>query len=179
MDDNRIIELFLARDEAALGETVRKYGALCRKITLSILENEQDAEECDNDTYLALWNSIPPVRPKILSAYIAKIARNRALSRLKYMSAQRRQAVLIPADELSEVIGEPDRTSEDIAAAISEFLRQSSPEERRLFVRHYFSLETTESIAADEGCTNAKVKSVLFRMRKKLRIYLEKEGITL
>ncbi len=178
MDDKRIIELYFARDNAAAEETALKYGALCRKIALSILGNEQDAEECENDTYLSLWQSIPPHKPVKLSAYIAKVARNHALRRLSYMNAQKRRAVLVPADELAELIGEPDRTSEEIAAAISGFLRASGAEEKRFFVRHYFSLEPIEQIAADEGCSTGKIKSVLFRMRKKLRVYLEKEGIT-
>ncbi len=176
MDDKRIIELYFARDEKAIEETSAKYGALCRKIAMNILGNDLDAEECENDTYLSLWRSIPPTRPGRLSAYVAKIVRNHALRRLEYMNAQKRHAVLLPADELAEAIGEEaDYAAEDLAKTISEFLRGVSADERRVFVRHYFSLESLEAIAADEGFTVAKIKSMLFRMRKKLRVYLEKE----
>ena len=105
MDDKKIIELFFARDERALQEFSAKYGALCRNITRNILGNDLDAEECENDTYLSLWQSIPPARPHRLSAYAAKIARNHALRRLEYMNAQKRRAVLLPTEELAELIG--------------------------------------------------------------------------
>lgn len=178
MDDHRIIELFFARDERALQEFSAKYGALCRKITRTILGNDLDAEECENDTYLSLWNSIPPARPRRLSAYGAKIARNHALRRLEYMNAQKRRAVLLPTEELAELIGvEEDRSAGELAKLISEFLRGVTDDERRVFVRRYFSLEPLEKISADEGFSVGKIKSMLFRMRQKLRIYLNKEGI--
>lgn len=180
MEDNKIIELYFARDEAALEETSAKYGALCRRIAMNILGNELDAEECENDTYLSLWHSIPPKNPKSLSAYAAKIVRNHALRRLEYANAQKRRAVLLPTEELAELVGESvDYAAEDLAGLISEFLRSSTEEERRIFVRHYFSFETLEKISADEGFSVGKIKSMLFRMRNKLRVYLEKEGITL
>ena len=179
MDDKRIIDLYFARDEEALTQTSAKYGALLRRIAENILGNSLDAEECENDTYLSLWNSIPPNRPARLSAYAAKIARNHALHRLEYMNAQKRCAVLLPADELAMIVGEEDDLSaEELAKTISAFLRSVSADERRAFVRHYFSLEPLERIAESEGWSVGKLKSMLFRMRKKLRVYLEKEGIT-
>ena len=94
------------------------------------------------------------------------------------MNAQKRRAVLLPTEELAEVIGiEEDRSAEELARVISEFLRGVTPDERRVFVRHYFSLEPLEKIAADEGFSVGKIKSMLFRTRQKLRIYLNKEGI--
>ncbi|MBQ4139835.1 MAG: sigma-70 family RNA polymerase sigma factor [Clostridia bacterium] len=180
MEDKRIIELFFARDEAAIEETSAKYGALCRRIAHNILENDLDVEECENDTYLSLWHSIPPKKPQSLPAYITKIVRNHALRRLEYMNAQKRSAVLLPAEELAEIVGETaDHSAEELAKLISEFLRAVSEEERRIFVKHYFSLEPLERISAEEGFSVGKIKSMLFRMRNKLRVYLEKEGITL
>ena len=178
MEDNRIVELYHQRDEAALRLTREKYGHRLYGIAYAILRDEGGAEECENDTYLSLWNSIPPACPHRLSAYAAKIARNHALRRLEYMNAQKRRAVLLPTEELAEVIGiEEDRSAEELARVISEFLRGVTPDERRVFVRHYFSLEPLEKIAADEGFSVGKIKSMLFRTRQKLRIYLNKEGI--
>jgi RNA polymerase sigma-70 factor (ECF subfamily) len=177
MDDKRIVELYWKRDESAIAETQSKYGRYCYAIAFNILRVREDAEECENDTYLSLWSSIPPARPHRLSAYAAKIARNHALRRLEYMNAQKRRAVLLPTEELAELIGvEEDRSAEELAKLISEFLRGVSDDERRVFVRHYFSLEPLEKISADEGFGVGKIKSMLFRMRQKLRIYLNKEG---
>lgn len=180
MEDKKIIELYFARDEAAIEETSRKYGALCRRIAMNVVKNPLDAEECENDTYMSLWNSIPPQRPKNLSAYAAKIARNHALSRLEYINAQKRQTVLMPLEELAELVGEEeDRSAADLAKVISEFLRQVSDDERRVFVRRYFAFDTLEKISADTGFSEGKLKSMLFRIRNKLRLYLNKEGISL
>ncbi len=180
LEDKKIIELYFARDEGAVEETSAKYGALCRRIAMNILGNELDAEECENDTYLSLWQSIPPKNPKSLSAYAAKIVRNHALRRLEYMNAQKRRAVLLPTEELAELVGETvDYAAEDLAHLISDFLRGVTEDERRVFVRHYFSFETLESISSDLGFSVGKIKSMLFRTRQKLRVYLEKEGITL
>jgi RNA polymerase sigma-70 factor (ECF subfamily) len=180
LDDKKIIELFYARDEAAIDETSQKYGALCRSIAMNVLGNPLDAEECENDTYMSLWNSIPPQKPKNLSAYVARIARNHAISRLEYINAQKRQTVLMPLEELAELIGEEeDRSAKDLAKLISEFLRGASADERRVFVKHYFALESLEKISADTGFSVGKLKSMLFRVRNKLRLYLNKEGISL
>ncbi len=178
MDDKEIIKLYFARDQLAIEETMLKYGALCRSLALNILGNDLDAEECENDAYIAMWNSIPPNSPKHLSAYLCRIVRNNALSRLKYINSRKREAVIVSADELAEIIPDTDRPAGEIASAISEFLRQSPETERRVFVKRYFSNETVEKIASDEGFTVSKIKSMLFRIRNKLREYLKKEGIT-
>jgi len=180
LDDKRIIELYFARIETAIDETSEKYGALFRRIAMNILEDPLDAEECENDTYLSLWNSIPPNNPANLSAYGAKIARNHALRRLEYQNAQKRNAVLMPMDELCAIADDSDsRPPEEIARLISEFLRGVSSDERRVFVRHYFALASLETVSAETGFSVGKIKSMLFRIRKRLRIYLNEEGISL
>ena len=179
VDDKRIVELFFARDEAALDAVSEKYGALCRNIALNVVGNPLDAEECENDTYMSLWNSIPPQKPKNLSAYVARIARNHAIGRLDYINAQKRHAVLMPIEELAELVGEDDRPREDLAKLISAFLRGVSEDERRVFVRYYFAMTPLDKLAAETGFAVAKLKSMLFRIRNKLRLYLNKEGISL
>ena len=181
MEDREIVGLFLARDEAAIDRTMEKYGNFCRSMARNILKDELDAEECENDVYLSLWRSIPPKEPSALGAYIAKVTRNAALKKLQYRRASKRENVTLSLEELSEVLSDDhtEDSSERIAEAISEFLRRSREDDRRMFVRHYFALEPLEKIAEDEGCGLGKLKSILFRMRKKLRIYLEKEGIAL
>ena len=90
MDESYIVGLFFARDEAALAECRRRYGAYCRAIARNILGREADAEECENDVYLAAWNAIPPAQPRSLRAFLGKIARNLALGRYERESAQKR-----------------------------------------------------------------------------------------
>ena len=64
MDDEKIIELFFSRSENAIKELAAKYEKVCMTLSMNILANREDAEECLNDTYLGAWKAIPPQKPK-------------------------------------------------------------------------------------------------------------------
>ena len=183
MDDRQIIELFTARDETAIKETEREYGRLCYRVAFNILANAEDAEECVNDTLLAVWNQIPAnVIPGNLKAFVCGIARNLALKRLEYYSAAKRASnAAVPLAELEEIISDnsvpPDNTGENISEAISAFLRQQKPDVRKVFVRRYWFFEPVSDIAKRFSFSESKVKSMLYHTRKKLKNYLAKEGI--
>lgn len=185
MEDQAIIALFEARSPEAIVQTKCKYSSLCRSIAGKLLPSEQDVEECVNDTYLALWNAIPPAKPAPLSAYIAKITRNLALKRLEQLSADKRSAEsLLSFDELDACLA----ATEDIEAAIDEialresitaFLQSQSRESRLIFLRRYFFFDSVKEIAQNYGLSESKVKSSLMRTRNKLRTYLIQEGFIL
>ncbi len=183
MDDNRIIELFFKRDENALSEIEKKYAPLCFKISNNILGNTHDAEEIVNDTYLALWNAIPPERPNNLVAFVARIARNLSLKRHEHRSAQKRSAVeLVSLSELDEII--PDQSfdscnEERLGELISDFLRTEKPDARNVFLRKYWYFDSIESIAERYSFSKAKVKSMLFHTRKRLKHYLKNREVPL
>ena len=128
MDDNQIIGLYFSRDQRAIEETGLKYGKLCRTVANNLLKNPEDSEECVNDTYLALWNSIPPESPRNFSAYICRIARNLSLKKLEYGSAQKRSAgAAVSFSELESLLPDsafaPDRSETEVSDLISRFLR--------------------------------------------------------
>ncbi len=182
MDDMAIIELYFARNEQAIVETQRKYGKLCHKLACRIIGNEQDAEECVNDVYLGVWQAIPPERPSSLSAFVAKIARNLAIGRLRYRKAAKRDPdVLVSLSELEEII--PDTASLDAASDgevgrwISEFLYGEEEEVRNIFLRKYWYFDSIADIADRFGYSESKIKSILFRTRNKLRGYLGEKGV--
>lgn len=181
MEDERIIDLYFDRDEAAITETKAKYGRLCYSIAFNILGSHPDSEECENDTYLGLWNAIPPTRPLVFSAFLSKIARNLSLKRLEAMTRQKRKATLISIDELADLL--PDEsvsdgvTDEDIGRAISNFLLGESEEARRVFIRKYFFFDSLGAIARRYRFSESKVKSMLYHTRQRLKEYLKKEGI--
>lgn len=183
MNDLQIIELYFARDEAAIKETDAKYGKLCFQISNNILHCDPDAEECVNDTYLTVWNQIPPTRPNRFSAFLCRIVRNLSLKRYEYNTAEKRNAAaLIPLSELEGVLTD-DRigdgvSDEHLGALISVFLREQKPDVRGVFVRRYFFFDAISDIAARYGFGESKVKSMLFHTRNKLKIFLQKEGIT-
>lgn len=184
MDDNQIVELFWSRDERAIAETSAKYGSLCRKIAYGILANTQDSEEIVNSSYFQLWNAIPPKRPDPLSAFLARVVRNLALNKLKADHAQKRYSgeFTVSLDELDECV--PDKNSAEsdaihIRDCLNSFLREQKRNDRCIFVLRYFNCYSIEEIAQKTGYSQSRVKSVLFRMRGRLKVRLEKEGISI
>lgn len=180
MDDMRIVALFFERNEQAIKETEIKYGRLCHTLALNILDSPEDAEECVNDTYMTLWNKIPPTSPENLKAYVCRVTRNLALKRLEYNAARKRSAAsLIPLSELEETLAAKtvsDADGEDLGRAISGFLREQKDDPRNVFIRRYWFLDTVADIAKRYSFSESKVKSMLHRTRGKLKKYLKKEG---
>ncbi len=183
MEDREIIELYWGRSTQAISETEQKYGKLCRSIANNVLCNWEDAEESVNDTYLAAWNAIPPHRPANLLAFLAKLARRIAINRYYTVTAEKRGGgqVQQALDELKDCT-DPTPSVEDVVlgkevgSALNRFLETLPETERTVFVRRYFLLDPVRDIGRSFGFTEAKVTSMLYRIRKKLRAYLEKEG---
>lgn len=186
MNDEEMIGLYWKRAENAVSATAEKYGNYCRSIAFRILHNTEDAEECVNDTYLIAWNSIPPHRPEKLSAFLGKITRNLALNRYKEYNTKKRGAgqVELALSELEECIPSKNNVEQEIedqflSAAIEKFLYSQPEQKRILFVRRYWYLRSIQELADEYGMSESKVKSLLFRMRLKLRRCLTKEDIPL
>lgn len=184
MDDSQIIELFFARNEAAIAETEKKYGKLCFQIAHNILGDFEDVKECINDTYLSIWNTIPPARPNRFSAYLCKTARNLSLKRLEYNSAAKRNSnMTVSFTELEAVVPDnrfrPDISDEQIGEVISGFLEKQKADARNMFIRRYYFFDSISDIAARYRFTESKVKNMLYHTRNKLRDFLRKEGIAL
>ena len=185
MNDSQIIELFFERNEKALSETKEKYNTYCKTIAHNLLENTLDEEECINDAYIKLWNNIPPNRPENLGAYLGKIVRNTAIDRIKSNSTLKRKVhnVSLALSELNECI--PDTQNEHfddrlvLKEALNSFLTSLSYEKRKIFIERYWYVYTIEDIAKKNNISESKVKSILFRTRKKLRDFLIKEDITI
>lgn len=186
MDDTQIVDLYWQRDETAIHETARKYGAYCMKISMNILADQSDSAENVNDTYLGAWNSMPPHRPAILVSFLGRIARNMALNKYKARNAEKRAAdeFAISLNELdictpSGVSVENEVELSALSAHISAFLRELPVDTRRVFVCRYFHADSISEIAAHFGFGQSKVKSMLLRSRLRLKDYLEKEGYAL
>ena len=182
MDDLKIIELYFERDEQAIKETDAKYGKLCQRIAYNILNNLQDSEECVNDTFVGVWNAIPPARPNNLMSFVCKITRNLSLKRLEFMKREKRSAdVLLSLDELEAVLSDdryaPDVSDEEVGKLISKFLRTQKEDVRNVFIRKYYFFDSIGDIAERYGFTASKVKNMLFYTRNKLKDYLIKEGV--
>lgn len=183
MEDSEIILRYWNRDERAITATEEKYGSLLTRLAYGILNDREDTRESVNDTYLAAWNSIPPHRPDILRAFLAKLVRQISVTRLRRSTAQKRGGGQYePAlEELGECVsGSEDPQTrlelEELSGAISRWLRGQSEPTRTLFLRRYFYCDSLTDAARHCAVSVGAAKSALHRARQSLRTYLEKEG---
>ena len=182
IDDIKIIELYFERNEQAIKEMDIKYGKFCRNMAYKILNNHQDSEECLYDTYLEVWDRIPPTRPGDFRGYISKIVRGISIDKIRYLTAKKRSADMVMAlDELTDVLPDeryaPGRNDEEIGKLISIFLLKQKEVVQRVFILKYFCFESNRAIAEKYGFTERKVTNMLARTRNKLKKYLIEEGI--
>lgn len=180
MTDKEIVGLYLSRDESAISETRAAYGRLLQSIAYNILRNSQDAEECENETCLKAWNSIPPNKPQRLCAYLCKIARRLALDRYDYNTAAKRSG-RVPLEELEECIAsvytaEDRLTATALGELLNSFLAKADRNTRVIFMRRFWFGESISEIAQQLHASESMVKSRISRTLKQLRAFLEKEG---
>lgn len=186
MDDDGIIELYLLRDETAIKQTTEKYGSRLRSLAYGIVNDQQTAEECENDTYMEAWNTIPPHVPRgYLYAFLARITRHISLNCCRDRGRLKRSAFICElSTEMEQCIPAPDDIEcriDDTALseAINGFLSKLDEEKRNIFIRRYWYLDSIADISKRFALSGSKVKTMLFRCRNQLREYLEKEGYTL
>ena len=183
MKDSEIVRLFLKRDESALDEVSAKYGKFCMSIAENILKNPADSEECVNDAYMKVWESIPPANPELLSAFLAKITKNLALNRYKAEHAEKRggNSIALSFDELDNYVSgtnsiESDAEVKELLAAVNDFLDELPKKNRLLFVYRYWHCYSTPKLAVRFMMSEHNVIVTLGRIRKKLKTYLQKRG---
>ena len=183
MEDAQIVSLYWDRDESAIRETETKYGRYLTKIACNILNDVEDSRESVNDTYLAAWDSIPPHRPGILSAYLAKLTRRISIDRFRYRTRDKRMGseYALSLEELGDCVCGGDTTQEAVneqllADAIGIYLRLLPEDARTAFVGRYYFLDPLKEVAAYCGMSESKAKSLLYRTRVGLKEYLQKEG---
>ncbi len=183
MEDSKIISLFFERSQQGINEVSDKYGGLCLRIAENILKNPEDAKECVNDAYLALWNTIPPENPNPLKTYLIKIVRNSAIKKYHTNTAKKRNSYYDSAlSELEEVLADAHSVENEIVAkeiglAVNMFLNGISKENRIFFLRRYYYGDSVSEIARLTGHTAHFVSVRLSRTRENLRKYLRKEGL--
>lgn len=182
MDDKQIIDGLFQRSEDALNQMSLKYEKLCYKLAGNILNDRQDCEECVNDAYLGVWNSIPPNRPDSLMAYLCKIVRNVCLKKYRYNTADKRNSLMdVAMEELDGVLSAKEDVEEQVEAAeltdaINHFLGQLKQTDRIVFMRRYYFSDSYEDIAQLAGISEKNVSVKLTRIRNKLRDFLKTRG---
>lgn len=180
MEDKQIVALLQQRSEDALHALAEKFGQRLTSLARNILDDEEDARECVNDTYLALWNAIPPEEPDPLSAYAFRVCKNTAISQLRRKNAAKRSEYTLSLDELAECIGEDTLESlvdsRALGQTIDRFLDTLPRQSRVLFLRRYWFGDGVTQLANALGMSQNAVSVRLNRIKGKLRSYLIKEG---
>lgn len=184
MEDAAIVDLYWQRSDQAIPETDRKYGRYCHTIAYSICTNHEDAEECVNDTWFRAWNLMPDQRPSILSAFLGAISRNLALDCYRRRTRKKRGGgeTELALDELDDCIPgggnvEQQIEEQELERAIDSFLSTLPESERKIFVARYWFVAPVKEIAARLECSPGKIKTTLYRLRGRLRSYLQEEGL--
>ena len=182
MEDSNIIALYFSRDERAIEETKEAYGRLIYSVAYNVLKLEPDSEECENDTYLRAWESIPPTKPSYFSAFLSKISRNLAINRLRDNGRRKPLGAEVILDEIEDIL--PDTTgdiTDEIALrdALNDFLGSLPATKRQIFMKRYFFMREIREIARELGIGVSSVKVSLMRLRSELREFLESRGIVI
>ena len=174
MEDRQIVALLWQRAENAVSALAEKFGRRLHSLAMNFLKNSQDAEECVNDTYLAVWNAIPPAQPEHLSAYVCRTARNIALNKLR---SKQKSAAELSLDELAGCIPAPClEDGRALGQTIDRWLSTQNAANRAIFLRRYWFGDSVKTVAQDLKMTESAVSVRLSRMRSQLKAYLIKEG---
>ena len=183
MDDQSIVELYLQRDENAIKESRNKYEAYCYRIAMNILSVAEDVEECINDTWISVWNRIPPVIPKSLKAFLGKLVRDISLSRYRAVHAQKRyNGMKLILDELAECIPSEQDIQEsleqkELSGTVNGWLDSLPQEDRVLFVKRYYYGETVKQLSEMQSCTENQMAQKMMKLRNKLKAHLLSGGV--
>lgn len=180
MEEKQILSLLWLRSEEAIAALQTCYGRRLTGLARNILPTEADAQECINDTYLALWNTIPPQRPEPLTPYVLRVCKNIAVSHLRRITARKRSAYEVALEELTEAIGadslEQALSARELGQAIDRFLDTLGKTDRTIFLRRHWYGDSVQDIARQLGLSEGNISIRLHRTRNKLKVYLTKEG---
>lgn len=184
MTDGEIIDLFWERSQKGIEEIASQYGKLLYKVAFQIVNNNEDTYECVNDTYMGLWDTIPPQRPNPLCAYACRICKNIALNKLRSKKAIKRGSDLtVSLDELKDVVFQNTDNSvekfieaKELGQEINKFLATLDKEQRVIFVKRYYLHESVGDIAKELQIREGTISTKLNRIRKKLEKHLRKQG---
>ena len=183
LTDEEIVDLYWNREEKAISETDKKYGAYLYKIAYNIVHDKLDCEECLNDTYLGTWNRIPPTRPNQFQVFVSKIMRNIAINRFQSNHASKRipSELVVSLDELDACLpstpaSEEEMAIQEIARILNEYLDGLSRKEQLLFVCRYYYSDRVREIAEILKTNDRAIYRALASIRDGLKAALEKEG---
>lgn len=175
MEDRALIQMLFDRVEAVFEALAHRFGLRLTRTAMNILENPEDAEECVNDTYLAVWNAIPPAKPDPLAPYVYRTGKNIALNRLRAQNTLKRSGYVLSLEELAGCVSVPAH-DRDLGRGLNDWLRTLSKQDRAIFLRRHWFGDSVKDIAKAAAMTESAVSVRLHRLKNQLKGYLTKEG---
>ena len=183
-DDEQIIDMYWHRDPGAIQQTESKYGPLLWSVAYNILCDAQDCEECQNDTYLRVWNAIPSTRPASFAGYVVQVVKRIAINRYKEKTRQKRipSQLTISMEELKKSISsgitvEEEYDAKEVSRMITDYLWSLNERQRHLFIDRYYMLEPVEKTAAEHRISIQTAYRELEKSKQALKKYPEKNGV--
>ena len=184
--DAHIVHLYWTRNTRAILETDRKYGKLLYRVAYDLLHDHGDSEECQNDTYLDVWKAIPPTRPRVFGAFIAKIARRISIDLYRHKAKKRSvpSELTSSLDELEFCLSDKGNVLESIevkelARLLNTFLKTLSQKQQYIFISRFYFSYSVEYIAREMGDTPSSVYKSLEKIKRTLGGYLKRKGVDL
>lgn len=182
--DEQIIEMYWQRQEAAIQETDKKYGQFLFRIAYNILHDRCDCEECQNDTYLGVWNAIPPTRPVVFPAFITQIMRRIAINRYKEKTSKKciPSELTVSMEDLNDTLHsgesiEEKYSIEEVGKIISDYVRGLSDRQQYVFIERFYMVESVENIAKELSISAPTVYRQIDKIKQGLKIHLERNEI--
>lgn len=180
--DEQIIELYWQREERAIQETDKKYGQFLFQIAYHILRDRSDCEECKNDTYLDVWNAIPPTRPTSFRAFITQIVRRIAIDLYRVKTSQKRipSEMTISMEDLKNTLYDTESAvyaAEELGTVINHYVRSLPERQRYIFIDRFYLAEPVETIASDLSLSVQTVYREIEKIKQGLKLYLERNEV--
>lgn len=175
MDDRTLVQMLFDRIEAVLEALAQRFGRRLTLTAMNILDNTEDAEECVSDTYLAIWNAIPPAKPDPLAPYVYRTGKNIALNRLRDRNTQKRSSYVLSLEELAGCVSAP-AVDQDLGRGLNDWLKTLSKQDRAIFLRRHWFGDSIKDIAKAAAMTESAVSVRLHRLKNQLKVFLTKEG---
>lgn len=177
--DEQIIELYLQREETAIQETDKKYGQFLFRIAYNILHDRSDCEECRNDTYLGVWNAIPPTIPDSFSAFITQIMRRTAINRYKEKTSKKRipSELTVSMENMNDLLHSSDTVesgyeAKELGRIINEYVKSLPRRQQYIFIDRFYLAESVETIAKDLSISVPTVYREIAKIKQGLKLYL-------
>ncbi|MBQ8404666.1 MAG: sigma-70 family RNA polymerase sigma factor [Clostridia bacterium] len=171
MKDTEMLELLLARDERGMQELIVRYGPLIRYIIAPFLKDEREREECFSDVTMKVWEKTELFCEQngSFKAWLSAIARNTALNRARKNQKEAETCELPEAEPARTETPEEALLRSERTTRLMSAIRELYAEERAIFYRKYYYMQSTAQIAAELGTTEKAVEARLYRIKKKLR----------